>query len=143
MNLKTVKKRLALAGAFVFGSLLSACGITPTTKFDFLATDSAPEGFPMKIIRGSFIAPDGYSLSMPSSRRLHHGWGRMVSSEVGGPDLKSLPNRMEIEFFSYTENVFYKGEFELPYDTIVRLFNEGYYSPKKKGHTTYHDIMTS
>lgn len=111
------------------------------TKFDWLATESAPENFPMRIISGFFIAPDGYSLYIPNSKRIDYGWGDMVSSHVVGPDLKSLPNRMEIEFFSYTENIFYKGEFDLPYDTIVRLFNEGYYSPKEKGHTTYERIM--
>ena len=140
-TLITLKKRFILAGTFIFGSLISACGGSTMTKFDWLATESAPDGFPMIIIRGSFIAPDGTSLYIPSGARVDLGWGNMSSSHVVGPDLKSLPSRVEIEFFSYTENVFYKGEFELPYDTIVRLFNEGYYSSKEKGHTTYQRIM--
>lgn len=140
-TLKTFKKYLSLASTLVFGPLLSACGVTPVTKFDWLATESAPKNYPMEIVRGYFIAPDGYSLYIPNEKTIHYGWGSMVSSHVVGPDLKSLPSRLEIEFFSYTENVFYKGEFDLPYDTIVRLFNEGYYSSKKKGHTTYRRIM--
>ena len=100
MSFNTVKKRLALASTFVFGFLLSACGIIPTTKFDWLATESAPENFPMRIISGFFIAPDGYSLYIPNSKRIDYGWGGMVSSHVVGPDQKSLPSRMEIEFFS-------------------------------------------
>ena len=139
--LKNLKQRLALATTLAFGSLLPACGGAPVTKFDWLATESAPKNFPMEIVHGSFIAPDGYSLYIPNEKTIHYGWGSMVSSHVVGPDLKSLPSRMEIEFFSYTENIFYKGEFDLPYDTIVRLFNEGYYSSKKEGRTTYKRIM--
>ncbi len=138
---KNLKQGLALVSTFVLGPLLSACGGTPVTKFDWFATESAPKNYPMEIVSGYFIAPDGYSLYIPNEKTIHYGWGDMVSSHVVGPDLKSLPSRMEIEFFSYTENVFYKGEFDLPYDTIVRLFNDGYYSSKEEGHTTYMSIM--
>ena len=84
MSFKAVKKHLALAGTFIFAPLLSACGVTPVTKFDWLATESAPENFPMRIISGSFIAPDGYSLYIPNSKRIDYGWGSMVSSHVVG-----------------------------------------------------------
>jgi hypothetical protein len=139
--LKNLKQRLALVTTFALGPLLSACGGTPVTKFDWLATESAPKNYPMEIVRGYFIAPDGYSLYIPNEKTIHYGWGSMVSSHVVGPDLKPLPSRLEIEFFSYTENVFYQGEFDLPYDTIVRLFNEGYYSPSRKAHATYRRIV--
>ena len=139
--LKNLKQRLALVATLGLGLLLSACGGAPVTKFDWLATESAPKNYPMEIVSGFFIAPDGYSLYIPNEKTIHSGWGSMVSSHVVGPDLKSLPSRLEIGFFSYTENVFYKGEFDLPYDTIVRLFNEGYYSSKEEGRTTYGRIM--
>ena len=139
--LKNLKQRLALVTTFALGPLLSACGGTPVTKFDWLATESPPKNYPMEIVSGYFIAPDGYSLYIPNERVVQSGWGTMNSSHVVGPDLKSLPSRLEISFFSYSENVFYKGEFDLPYDTIVRLFNEGYYSPKEEGHATYMGVM--
>lgn len=101
--LETLKRYLSLASTLVFGPLLSACGVTPVTKFDWLATESAPNSFPMKIISGDFIAPDGSSRYIPNNKEIHHGWGKSISTHVGGPDLKSLPNRMEIKFFSFTE----------------------------------------
>ncbi|NNE62692.1 MAG: DUF2931 family protein, partial [Gammaproteobacteria bacterium] len=110
---------------------LTACGSTMANKFDWKATESAPKNYAMKIVTGHFYSPDGYSLYIPNKKRIHHGWGKGVSSHLVGPDTKSLPNRMSISFFSYTEDKFYQGEFDLPYDKIVRLFDEGYFSPKE------------
>lgn len=107
------------------------------TKFDWQASESAPQNYPMKIISGDFSSVDGSSLYVPDGKLLHHGWGWGVSSHVVGPKLKSLPNRLDISFFSYTENQFYSGSFELPYKKILALFQAGHYSPKDQAHVTY------
>lgn len=130
-----------LPAFFVFVLLLTGMGSTMET-FDWLATDSAPENYPMQIVTGDFILSNGGSLYIPNTRILHKGWGIMESSHVVGPELKPLPRKMEITFFSYVENAFYQGSFELPYDKIQKLFAAGYYSPKKKADTTYDYIMT-
>lgn len=110
-------------------------------KFDWLAGDSAPKNYPMKILAGHLGYPDGGSLYVPDKSRIHHGWGETRRTHIVGPDLKPLPNRLGIGFFSYTENQFYGGRFELPYDRIVKLFNEGYYSPNEDDHVTYSRII--
>jgi hypothetical protein len=110
-------------------------------KFDWNATDCAPEFFLMQIIKGDLYFPDGKSIYVPDTRSVHKGWGTMVSSHIGNPDPKPLPNRLDITFFSYAENEFYQGNFELPYEKILSLFQDGYYSPKRKGETTYQRIM--
>ena len=110
-------------------------------KFDWLATESAPKNFAMKIVSGDFIFPNGRSLYVPDGKRIHKGWGNGVSTHIVGEDFKPLPNRLDITFFSYTEDVFYQGSFELPYDKILSLFEAGHYSIKDKAQGNYTKIM--
>jgi len=110
------------------------------TKFDWLASESGPEGYVMQVVKGDFIYPDGGSLYVPNGNTLDNGWGDGWSSHVVGPDLKPLPKSLSITFFSYLENKFYQGEFDLPYERIVKLFTDGYYSPKEKKKITYTEI---
>ena len=117
-----------------------AKAIANATKFDWQASESAPKSYPMKIIAGNFYSPNGDSLYVPDGVKLHHGWGRGRSSHVVGEDLKALPNRVSLSFFSYTENQFYRGDFALPYDKILALFQAGHYSPKDEDHITYNEI---
>ena len=97
------------------------------TKFEWLATESAPAHYPMKIIQGTFIyhgeAEQG--LYIPSGGTLSAGWGQAISGHTAGERLKPLPDRLKIIFFSYAEKQFYKGEFDLPYEKILALFRDG------------------
>lgn len=139
-------KRLLMKGGLVFlivfiNSISNAIG-TEMTKFEWQATESAPKNYPMKIISGSLSYQDGSgSLYVPDKSRINHGWGRGVSSHVVGDERKPLPHRLSISFFSYTENQFYRGQFDLPYKKILRLFQNGFYSPNEEGHTTYGKII--
>ncbi len=112
------------------------------TKFDWQASEGAPENYPMELVAGRLSFPDNNSLYIPNGVTLHHGWGDGRSSHIVGPDLKSLPNRLSVTFFSYTENQFYDGTFALPYDRILALFQAGHYSPKEGEHITYDEITT-
>lgn len=108
-------------------------------KFDWQATEGAPRNYPMEIVGGSLVYhDDSGSLYVPNKATLDNGWGTGRSSHIGGPDLKPLPKQLAITFFSYTENQFYQGRFDLPYDKILKLFQEGYASPRNNiGHITY------
>ena len=113
-----------------------------TKTFDWLATECAPKNYPMEIIDGTFFYhKQEHGLYIPSGGTICEGWGTMISSHIVGEDLKPLPDRLQITFFSYMEDAFYKGEFELPYDKIVEMFETGYYSPEEEGETTYQRIM--
>lgn len=108
-------------------------------KFDWQASESAPRYYPMRILAGSLSYHDGSgSLYIPDGSDIDKGWGLGISSHVTGERLKPLPNRLGISFFSYTENQFYQGKFDLPYDKILKLFQEGYYSPNEGKHITNH-----
>ena len=123
-------------------------GISPMTQakdqteFVWLATESAPKNFPMQIMRGgSFIYHDSLSdgLYIPSGGTLYRGWGSATSSHVVGPELKPLPDKLDITFYSYLEDAFYSGKFDLPYDKILSLFRQGV--AEDKANPTYRYIM--
>ena len=112
------------------------------TEFEWQATESGPRYYPMKIISGSLKYHDGSGATyVPDGSLLNHGWGKGVSSHVIGDGINPLPNRLTISFFSYTENQFYQGDFELPYEKIFGLFQEGHYSPNREEKITYDSIV--
>src|SRR5690625_7837107 len=49
----------------------------------------------------------------------------MVSSHIVGPELKPVPDKLHIKYFSYLEDQCYEGNFDLPSDEILSLFREG------------------
>lgn len=105
------------------------------TRFDWEASESAPEHYPMQIISGNFRYygdANGAGLYAPSGNTLYNGWGLKNSVHVTGEVLKPLPDKLDITFFSYLEDQFYRGSFDLPYNTILRLFQEEEKKPKQK-----------
>ena len=105
------------------------------TRFDWSASDSAPEYYDMKIISGTLRYhgdPNGAGTYVPGGGRISHGWGLMNSTHVSGDALKPLPDKLDITFFSYLEDQFYRGTFDLPYDTILLRFQEEEAKPKRK-----------
>jgi len=100
-----------------------------TDKFDWLPTECGPEKYPMKIIHGEFIFENGRSAFIPSGKILRNGWGKEGSIHLVGPDVKPVPVKMDIVFFSYTEDKFYGGSFDLPHKKMSELFHEGCVTP--------------
>lgn len=136
---QTVDRKFFPIGFIFLMLLFTGCGGS-MEKFDWKASDSAPENHLMQIIKGDFFYPEEGSLYIPTKAILKKGWGKPESSHLVGPDLKPLPNRLEIVFFSYLENEFYRGDFELPYDKILKLFQDGFYSLKAAKQTTFTQI---
>lgn len=126
-----------LTSAFLF---LTSCGdVMNKTEFEWYATESAPEHYPMEIRQGTFYYKgQDHGLYIPSGGTLRAGWGQMISSHVSGPDKKPLPDRVEVTFFSYTEKQFYHGKFDLPYEEILALFREAY---KEEPNDPYYDAI--
>lgn len=105
------------------------------TRFDWEASESAPEHYPMEIISGDLRyqgSPHGAGLYVPEGVLIYHGWGLTRSSHVTGDALKPLPDRLDITFYSYLEDQFYRGSFDLPYEKILHLFQEAEAAPKRK-----------
>jgi hypothetical protein len=131
---------VALGGLCAF---VAGCGASMkqnSTEFEWRATESGPEHYPMEIIRGEFIYRGQESgLYIPSGATLYAGWGLGESMHLVGPERKPLPDRVDVTFFSYTEKQFYRGRFELPYERILELFAND--SQKDQEGNSYTAIM--
>ena len=125
----------------LFSSLKAGTMSNNDTKFDWKATESGPKKYPMQIINGMFYyhGEDNNGLYVPNGATLYEGWGSMRSSHNVGPDLKPLPDRLSITYFSFVENKFYQGDFDLPYEKILSLFRQGVEA--NKDDPTYQRIM--
>lgn len=111
-------------------------------KYSWQARESAPKNYPMQVVSGTlFYHGQNQGLYVPDRAAIDYGWGEGISSHVTGADTKPLPDRLEITFFSYTENQFYIGKFKLPYDKILAMFKAGYYSASKDKDITYDEIV--
>lgn len=103
------------------------------TKFHWLAQESAPKYFYMRIIDGTFYYKnENYGLYIPTAAKIGYSWGEGESSHVVGDDFKSLPDRLDIRFYSFWENKLYHGSFDLPYEQILALFKEGVARDKER-----------
>jgi hypothetical protein len=123
--------------------LLTSCGASMSeniTEFDWHATESAPNHYPMKIVRGTFLYKgQDHGLYIPSGGTLRGGWGHMNSMHVTGPDKKPLPDRVDVIFFSLTEKQFYRGQFDLPYEEILAMFRQSHIEDPERPY--YNGIM--
>ncbi len=124
-----MKVKTALLGLAGLMGILNGCGGTmkkEKTEFDWYAVASAPLNYPMEVRWGEFRyhGTENTGLLIPSGGTLRQGWGESFSAYVVGPKFKPLPDRVEVTFYSYAEKQFYYGEFDLPYEKILQLFQQ-------------------
>lgn len=121
--------------AFVGLSLIN-CGIMFSknkTKFHWLATESAPKNYPMRILSGDLLYHNtSGGLYIPTAASIGYYWGDGKSTHVVGETYKPLPDKLDIKFFSFWENKLYHGEFDLPYDKILAMFKAGVAADKER-----------
>jgi hypothetical protein len=101
-----------------------------TPMFDWLPTESAPKRFPMRLIRGDLFFASGQSIYVPDGRDVANGWGELGSTHIVGEATKPVPVRLEVVWFSYTEDRFYQGTFDLPAEAMTALFKAGVIDPR-------------
>jgi len=97
-----------------------------TEKFEWLPVVSGDKICPVEIVNGSFVFSDETSSSIPIGEYLNGDWGISNGTMVVGDDFKKVPKQMLITWFSYAENKFYKGNFELPQKTIYDILRKDY-----------------
>lgn len=115
-----------------FINFFSGCGAAAmnkdaksVTNFKWYAVATAPRGYPMEIISGTFFCKgtnDG--IPIPTGGTLTTGWGKSASAYVGSDEIPPLPDRVQVKFYSYVEKQVYEAEFALPYDTILSKFQQ-------------------
>ncbi len=95
------------------------------THFKWYAVATAPVDYPMEVTSGTFFYKEqDIGIPIPSGGTLRQGWGESSSVYVGGDDIPALPDRVEVNFFSYAEKQSYHAEFVLPYDEILARFQQ-------------------
>jgi len=107
--------------------VVSLCmgGCKKMDKFEWLPSESAPEAYPVEIVRGVFVLADGNSVFIPDGKLINNNWGEGYSTHLVGSLAKALPVQLEISWFSYGENLFFSGRFTLPKEKIFSLFKKG------------------
>jgi hypothetical protein len=93
--------------------------------YDWLPTECAPRRFPMYLIKAVLTLADGTTAYVPDQRVVANVWGETGSTHVVSPLMKPVPKRLDIRWFSFTEDRFYEGGFELPFDSMERMFAIG------------------
>lgn len=123
----------ACAGTVALGpGLLAAAtrSANPMETFEWLATECAPEDYPARIVRGHLRFADGRTLYIPDDQLVRNGWGERGSIHIVGDKLKPVPTHLELRWFSYLEDRFYGGRFELPTARMLAMFRARATSPE-------------
>ena len=135
---------LRLVFLFTFAVLVAAFitrALGAMNTFEWLPTESAPTDYLMFIVKGDLFFADGTSLYIPDRRQVHNGWGLRGSTHDVGDTLKPLPTRLQLAWFSFVEDRFYGGRFDLPTNRLQELFSKGTASPDGNQRLPYDRII--
>lgn len=115
---------------------ISCQNIKMEQKYDWSATLSAPQEYPVQVYRGEIIAKD-YSQSLSGFGDINYGWGEEGGTVVMGPDLKNIPDSLAIAWHSFVDQKNYEGKWILPKEEITKLFDEGFINGSTNKKLTY------
>lgn len=127
---------------FLVSILLTSCK-PEMKKYEWLPSSNAPELYPTYIHEGWMSLEDGSSVYIPTAAANSNGWGNMGSTHTQGEDLKALPVKMDITWASFKENKFYTGSWDMPIDTLKKLFEKGTIAWRDGRVSNYSDIRVS
>ncbi|WP_282036619.1 DUF2931 family protein [Saccharicrinis aurantiacus] len=91
-------------------------------KLDWQPGVNAPKHYPIRTVFGSFSNGER-TCGITTGICQNGGWG------LGGKEMTTgrfVPNKLTLGWFSHAEDKFYKGEFNLPADTLEALFKQGF-----------------
>ncbi|MBS1652402.1 MAG: DUF2931 family protein [Bacteroidetes bacterium] len=111
-------------------------------KYEWYPTESGPELFPICIVSAKYELTDGNIVDVPANSNIANGWGKTGRLQLIGDENKAVPRKLFALWFSYTENKFYKGEFDLNADAFEKAFTEGYIDDYTLKKDSYKFIIT-
>ena len=102
---------------------LSGCSLTGNNEFTWGTSKCGPKGYPLDILSGTmYFKGEETGLGLATGTVMGT-WGDTFAKT--SLVHKKLPDRFDITFYSYAENQSYRGEFDLPYDKLLALFQWG------------------
>lgn len=107
-------------------------------RFELSVGPATADGYPATIYRGSVRLPGGGALPIPAGHFLTDSWSGSGTGMPGG--VVSVPDSLELLWFSYADNKFYEGRFLLPRDRMRALLREGVWDASEKRHDTYNEL---
>jgi len=141
LDKRNIKRFSILYFCIILCGIYSVQGSNYMDTFKWLPTECADKQFPMQIIEGDFIFKNGNPIYIPFGKVVHNGWGERGSVHIVGDDYKPIPEKLYIYWFSYMEDSFYSGIFDLPFDNISRLFHNGIVRPGTEEKSNYNRII--
>lgn len=91
-------------------------------KYEWNVETTADEGYHMEILSGNFYDENGKAIAgIQSDVRLQSGL-LGDSGSITVEDYRAIPYQMNLQWFSYAEDKFYKGTFQLDSERIKKLF---------------------
>lgn len=103
----------------LFSNLIACQDINMEYKIDVGAYHD--EDYYMHTQRCHFLSPDGDYLPVLF---VNDGIVGYKTGTVSGDGYEKVPNKLEILYFSLTENKFFEGSFILPYEELVNYFKQ-------------------
>lgn len=104
---------------FFFMVLFISC--QPKEKFDWEIGLSAPKYYSSSP-KISFSYQGKIVHSASSNIGIQPGWGQTIGGYASGKDLDAVPDGLHVEWLCGTDRFYYEGDFELPRDKMMELF---------------------
>ncbi|MCE7070778.1 DUF2931 family protein [Dyadobacter sp. CY327] len=102
---------------------------TGMKTYTWLVTSCAPEDFPVEVMDGFFLLPDGRKMQIQIRSVVKNGWGKIGALILSDEDKQALPLKMYIKWFSLRERKFYQGMFDLESNDLEQAIAEKKISP--------------
>ena len=118
----------------LISSGLAVVSCNKQKKYEWTASVTSPEMYPIMVHQSALIYKDGYTY-LDSGDYLAGGWGNSGSKNHTDTGAKPAPYRLVITWLSWAESKFYKGVFDLPTEKIENYFKEGYINYKGEWET--------
>ncbi len=113
------------------------------SQYKWLPTTCAPQCYPVILMDGAFdFNADEASVFIPRGDICNNGWGEIGLINLTETELFSLPSQFDLTWFSFTEDLFYKGSFEMPLEKTAQLFEKGFKHPDTDEQVTYEYLLT-
>lgn len=93
-------------------------------KYEWNIYVSGSKNHPIEVHRGSFVYKSGSEKRFRSlgAGGMYESYWSSDGSTMNSTKLYPLPSELSVVWFSYSEGKFYGGNFEFPYDKIVKMF---------------------
>ncbi|MET4137868.1 DUF2931 family protein [Pedobacter sp. UYP1] len=103
-------------------------------RYEFYGSMSNPTGYPVQLYKGRFIFQDddGYQFTFSEGNGVNYKakWG--AEGTKTRTQVMSLPKAIDITWYSFVEDVFYRVNSPVDYNKLLTLFSKPYAEKRRK-----------